>query len=155
MLSDLTFTSDIEKSSLEISLYKEDDSQDTVDMSNTITYNEKKYKYLFELKKTVTNASYLSNFITPELSAGRYLLAWKVNQCTEDCLLLSTDNATRRVAAEAFPKNGQVVFEVSNSDKENVLDYKYLIIIVVPPILVLFWFLKKKVTPQLGGVTYK
>ena len=39
MLSDLTFTSDIEKSSLEISLYKEDDSQDTVDMSNTITYN--------------------------------------------------------------------------------------------------------------------
>ena len=144
MLSDLTFTSDIEKSSLEISLYKEDDSQDTVDMSNTITYNEKKYKYLYELKKTVTNASYLSNFITPELSAGRYILAWKVNQCTGDCLFLSTDNATRVAAAESYPKNGQVAFEVSNSDKENVLDYKYLIIIVVPPILVLFWFLKKK-----------
>ena len=144
MLSDLTFTSDIEKSSLEISLYKEDNSQDTVNMSNTITYNEKKYKYLYELKKTVTNASYLSNFITPELSVGRYLIDWKVNQCTEDCLLLSTDNAARRVAAEAFPKNGQVVFEVSNSDKNNYIDYRYLTIIVVPTILLLFWFLRKK-----------
>jgi hypothetical protein len=109
-----------------------------------ITYNEKKYKFLYELKKTVTNASYLSNFITPEISAGKYLISWKVNQCTGDCLLLSNDNATRVAAAEAFPKKGQVAFEVSNSDKKYIMKNKYLILIAFPPLLLLFWFLRKK-----------
>lgn len=148
MLSDLTFTSDIEKSSLEIALYKEYENQDAENVSNMITYNEKKYKFLYELKKTVTNASYLSNFITPEISAGNYLISWKVNQCTGDCLLLSIDNATRIVAAQAFPKNGQVAFEVSNSDKKNIIKNKYFILIAFPPLLLLFWFLRKKITPQ-------
>jgi hypothetical protein len=144
MLSDLTFTSDIEKSSLEIALYKEYENQDAENVSNMITYNEKKYKFLYELKKTVTNASYLSNFITPEISAGKYLISWKVNQCTGDCLLLSNDNATRVAAAEAFPKKGQVAFEVSNSDKKYIMKNKYLILIAFPPLLLLFWFLRKK-----------
>ncbi len=148
MLSDLTFTSDIEKSSLEIALYKEYENQDTGNVSNMITYNEKKYKFLYELKKTVTNASYLSNFITPEISAGKYLISWKVNQCTGDCLLLSTDNATRVAAAQAFPKYGQVAFEVSDYDKKNIYDYKYLTIILALLTMVMFLVFKKKITPQ-------
>lgn len=148
MFSDLTFTSDIEKSSLKISLYKEVSIQDSKNLSNIISYNEKKYNYLYELKKTVTNASYLSNFIIPELISGKYLILWEVNQCIEACLLLSNDSATRIAAAEAFAKQGKVFFEVSDFGKKNKLDNKYLLFISITLLLLLIFWLIKKITPN-------
>ena len=155
MLSDLTFTSDIEKSSLEISLYKNTQSNGVKQNTKSIKHKNLEYSYLSELKKTVTNASYLANFITPELTVGKYLISWRVNQCTGDCLVQSYDSETRRDAAKAFPENGIILFEVFENDiNANFKVTKFLYILIIP-ILFIFLILIKKITPRKRGVISK
>ena len=139
MLSDLTFTSDIENSSLQILIYKAINEPNYDTDSDTITYKENKYKYLYELKKIVTNSSYLTNFVIPKLAEGKYLISWRVNQCTQDCLLLSNDINTRKEAAKAYAKKGIQPFEVKANYKETIDGKKYLIYLIIPTIILLFW----------------
>ena len=148
MLSDLTFTSDIENYSLEISLYKAINRPIYDTVSDIITYKENKYKYLYELKKMVTNSSYLTNFVIPELAEGKYLISWRVNQCTQDCLVLSNDFNTRREAAKAYAKKGIQPFEVKTNFKDTIYSKKHLIYLIVPSIILLFWVIRKKITPS-------
>ena len=155
MFSDLTFTSDIEKSSLEISLYKNIQNDDSKLTTKIIKHKSLNYSYLFELKKTVTNASYLANFITPELSEGKYLISWRVNQCTGDCLVQSYDSETRRTAAKAFPVNGIILFEVSDKKANTTFTLTKYIFITMLIFLLLFFIYFKKITPRFRGVISK
>jgi methionine-rich copper-binding protein CopC len=155
MLSDLTFTSDIEKSSLEISLYKNTQNNEDKQNTKSIKHKNLEYSYLYELKKTVTNASYLANFITPELTEGKYLISWRVNQCTGDCLVQSYDSEKRKDAAKAFPENGVIIFEVFDNDINTNFKFTKSLYIFIFPILVLFLILIKKITPRLRGVISK
>jgi hypothetical protein len=155
MLSDLTFTSDIEKSSLEIFLYKNTQNNEDKQNTKSIKHKNLEYSYLYELKKTVTNASYLANFITPELTEGKYLISWRVNQCTGDCLVQSYDSEKRKDAAKAFPENGVIVFEVFDNDITTNFKFTKSLYILIFPILILFLILIKKITPRLRGVISK
>jgi methionine-rich copper-binding protein CopC len=155
MLSDLTFTSDIEKSSLEISLYKNTQNNEDKQNTKSIKHKNLEYSYLYELKKTVTNASYLANFITPELTEGKYLISWRVNQCTGDCLVQSYDSEKRKDAAKAFPENGVIIFEVFDNDINTNFKFTKSLLILFFPILILFLILIKKITPRLRGVISK
>jgi methionine-rich copper-binding protein CopC len=155
MLSDLTFTSDIEKSSLEISLYKNTQNNEDKQNTKSIKHKNLEYSYLYELKKTVTNASYLANFITPELTEGKYLISWRVNQCTGDCLVQSYDSEKRKDAAKAFPENGFILFEVFDNDINTNFKFTKSLYILFFPILILFLILIKKITPRLRGVISK
>lgn len=155
MLSDLTFTSDIEKSSLEISLYKNTQNNGGKQNTKSIKHKNLEYSYLYELKKTVTNASYLANFITPELTEGKYLIFWRVDQCTGDCLVQSYDSETRRAAAKAFPVNGIILFEVSDKKANTTFTLTKYIFITMPIFLLLFFIYFKKITPRFRGVISK
>lgn len=155
MLSDLTFTSDIEKSSLEISLYKNTQNNEDKQNTKSIKHKNLEYSYLYELKKTVTNASYLANFITPELTEGKYLISWRVNQCTDDCLVQSYDSEKRKDAAKAFPENGVIIFEVFDNDINTNFKFTKSLYILIFPILILFLILIKKITPRRRGVISK
>jgi hypothetical protein len=155
MLSDLTFTSDIEKSSLEISLYKNTQNNEDKQNTKSIKHKNLEYSYLYELKKTVTNASYLANFITPELTEGKYLISWRVNQCTGDCLVQSYDSEKRKDAAKAFPENGVIIFEVFDNDINTNFKFTKSLYILIFPILILFLILIKKITPRRRGVISK
>ena len=155
MLSDLTFTSDIEQSSLEISLYKNMQNNGSKQNTKSITHKNLKYSYLYELKKTVTNASYLANFITPELTEGKYLISWRVNQCTGDCLVQSYDSEIRREAAKAFPENGIILFEVFENDINTNFKVTKLLYILIVPILFIFLILIKKIAPRKRGAISK
>jgi methionine-rich copper-binding protein CopC len=155
MLSDLTFTSDIEKSSLEISLYKNTQNNEDKQNTKSIKHKNLEYSYLYELKKTVTNASYLANFITPELTDGKYLISWRVNQCTGDCLVQSYDSEKRKNAAKAFPENGVIIFEVNDKNAKTTFTITKFLLIIMLIFLLLFFIYFKKITPRKRGVISK